>query len=127
MDKLKVTIEGFIKHVMGDIDDIHIVVGPVRRQPSNYGKNWYVIVATAGPDKQFRCDQLITVKANADRMRTLILAALVQRQPIIIHDMDCEVKMARLCEALWPGERVSELRATVEAEYLMPKKPKEDE
>ena len=34
------------------------------------------------------------------------------------HKVDCddEVKMVRLCEALWPGELTSQLRAAVEAE-----------
>jgi hypothetical protein len=35
----------------------------------------------------------------------------------VVHSVDDEVDMARLCEELWPGERISETRREVEAEY----------
>jgi hypothetical protein len=39
-----------------------------------------------------------------------------RKPPLVIIDIDDELKMARLCEALWPGERVTRLRKGVEAE-----------
>jgi len=34
----------------------------------------------------------------------------------VIHDCDDELQMARLCEILWPCERITDLRKAVERE-----------
>jgi hypothetical protein len=100
--------------------DIHVVVGPVSWQPADEAtgaKFWYFIAATAGKNREFRCDQFgADNKADAEQFRASVMLALMQRRPIVIHDVDDEVRMARLCETLWPGERISRLRKLVEAE-----------
>lgn len=53
---------------------------------------------------------------EVDELRASVMLALVQRRPLVIHDMDDEIAMVRLCEMLWPGKRISKLRAAVEAE-----------
>jgi hypothetical protein len=38
------------------------------------------------------------------------------RRPLVIHSMDDELQMAKWCEMLWPGERITKLRKGIEAE-----------
>jgi hypothetical protein len=54
---------------------------------------------------------------GAEAARAGFLQMLMTRKPLVIHDVGDEVTMARLCESLWPGERVAKLRQAVEAEY----------
>jgi hypothetical protein len=75
------------------------------------------------PDKQFRTDT-VTVDLSwgegldgAEAARASFLRMLVTRKPLVIHEVEDEVTMARLCERLWPGERVTKLRQAVEDEY----------
>src|SRR5262245_18013709 len=112
-------IKRAVDHCLRNVGDLHVVVGPPTWRPSDGvgSKVWYFIVATAGNNKRFRCDQFIMGEGmNVDEMRTSIIVEFVQRRPIVIHDMGDEVSMVRLCEILWPGKRISRLRAAVEAE-----------
>jgi hypothetical protein len=112
-------IVAYLLKKMGD--DLHVVVGPLCWQPSDgtNAKMWYFIVATADKQRRFHCDQLIgpdEIEA-AKLIRTAVMLALSRPpSPLVIHDMDDELQMARLCEVLWPGKRISKLRASVEAE-----------
>ena len=44
------------------------------------------------------------------------LAAAKFSCPILIHDTDDELYMAKFCEMLWPGDRITQVRKAVEAE-----------
>lgn len=109
-------------YILADRADAHVVVGPLCWRPSDglSAKIWYFNVATAGKDTGFRCDQIVVehggAAASGHGMRRAFLVALMSRPPIIIHDADDELYMARLCEALWPGERITKLRESVETE-----------
>jgi hypothetical protein len=106
-------------HLLNGIGDRQVVVGPLCWQPSDgaSAKLWYFVVATAGKDHRFRCDQIIVPdRIEGNSMRYAVIAALTRHPPIVIHDMSDELQMARLCEALWPGKRISKIRAQVEAE-----------
>jgi hypothetical protein len=62
----------------------------------------------------FRFDE--QSRSDAERFRALIITGLIGSPLKMIHDMDDEVQMLRLCEALWPCKRITDLRKEVEAE-----------
>ena len=45
-----------------------------------------------------------------------MMMELIRRKPIVLHDFDDELRMARLFEALCPGEKARAIRADVERE-----------
>jgi hypothetical protein len=94
-------------------EDLQVVVGPALWQPSDgkRAKTWYFIIATGGDG--FCCHR---VAITGDNFRQRFLFALIQRKPLVIHDVDDELHMARLCAMLWPSPRTRELRKAVEAE-----------
>jgi hypothetical protein len=120
------TPEVIVEVALADSDSVHVVLGPTLWHESNPEQKYFVI-ATSERGRGFRCDQnefyrvafrKILIADKHDRLR--ILRALVARKPaLVIHDCEGagEVYMARLCEALWPGERISRLRAAVEEEH----------
>jgi hypothetical protein len=99
-----------VEYVLRDAGDTTVIVGPLFwHHTDGYS---YFVIATCGLDKQFRCDR---VDGDADD-RMAVMAKLVASRPRVIIDMDDELEMARMCEAVWPGERVTRLRKAVEAE-----------
>jgi hypothetical protein len=52
----------------------------------------------------------------AERLRASLIVALIQGRPLVIHDTDDELEMARWCEAIWPSEKTRRVRAGIEAE-----------
>ena len=120
----RATIADALDHPLGKATDINVVVGPVQWHPHAEGPRWYFMVATCGPDG-FRCDKL-DVEGDADEaddVRAALFGALIQRRPLVVHDTDDELYMARLCETLWPGERITRLRQGVELERAQEGKP----
>jgi len=118
------SIAAAIDHLLRDATDPNVVVGPILWQPHAGGRRWYFIVSTCGPDG-LRCDKL-DVEGDADKadeVRAGLFLALVQRRPLVVHDTDDELYMARLCETLWPGERITRLRQGVELERVQAGKP----
>jgi hypothetical protein len=107
-------VEAMVEQILGGMTDRHVVVGPLLWQPSDgtASKRWYFIVGT-GDASGARFDEVMVTE---DGLRYAFIAALIGHRPIVIHDVGCELEMARLCEILWPGERVSRLRRAVEAE-----------
>jgi hypothetical protein len=94
----------------------HVVMGPLVWQPSD-GKAdrvWYfILMFDAG--KRLR---IIRVEVKDESDRTRLILEMAQRKPlVVVHDMGNELDMAKLCEVIWPCERTSRIRATVEAEY----------
>jgi hypothetical protein len=106
------------EHVLRNVNSPHIVIGPTTWQPSDgtAGKRWYVTIAASEAGRGFRCDQVILSPDSPEEDRAGIMAAFVARRPIVIHDVDDELYMARLCETLWPGPEITKLRQAVEAE-----------
>jgi hypothetical protein len=112
-------IAEFTDYVLADVIEPVVVIGPVVWQPDpdrNGKRRWYFNVSSAGPEG-FRTDQLGAEDAAlADEMRAVFAMALVRRRPIVMHDCDDELYMARLCETLWPGPKIQRLRADIERE-----------
>jgi hypothetical protein len=105
------------RHVLEKSDDINVVIGPVVLAPIGQDGPNYFTVATSERDRGFRYDQIsIGEGYDGATMRLGLAMALARHKPIVIHDVDDELYMARLCETLWPGERITKLREAVEAE-----------
>ena len=111
------SVDSIVDYVLRGSNDINVVVGPKLWRPSdgNASRVYYFMVATSEKGRGFRCDQ-ITLGDRMEEGRTAFILALVQRKPLVIHDMPDELQMVRLCETLWPGERISKIRHQVEAE-----------
>lgn len=94
--------------------DHMIVFGPLVWRPSDGGssKYWYFIVGSADESGEFHCDQII---GGADD-RLALLAALVSRPPLLVHDFADELEMARFCEAAWPCAKITRIRKQLEQE-----------
>jgi hypothetical protein len=72
-------------------------------------------------DGTFRVDQIQAPdRDEAERLRAAVIAVLVQQPPIVVHDCDDELEMARWCEALWPSEKTTTIRQRIELERAAP-------
>jgi hypothetical protein len=103
-------------HMLENADDISVVIGPVVRATVEDEPD-YFMVATSGDGRGFRCDQ-ISIGNGFDgvTIRAGLVMALLRRKSVVIHDMGDELVMARFCEMLWPGERITKLRESIETE-----------
>jgi hypothetical protein len=97
--------------------DPQIVIGPVVWELVGDLRRWYFVVASADR-KGARFDQLACPNETlAKEFRFAIyMTLLLQKPAIIIHDMDDELEMARLCETIWPSRKTTKIRADIEAE-----------
>jgi hypothetical protein len=115
-------LQAFVAALCDDAGDEHVVIGPTVWQPSDgtVAKSFYFTVATADPDGAFRSARLTSLsREQSDDHRRSVIHVLVERyrdRPRVIHDIGDELVMARRCEALWPGERISRLREDVAAQ-----------
>jgi hypothetical protein len=109
---------GIAEFILRDTNSPHIVIGPATWQPSDgtAGKRWYCTIAASEAGRGFRCDQIVLSPDSPQDDRGRIIAAFIPHRPLVLHDMADELDMARLCEALWPGPRITSLRHAVEAE-----------
>jgi hypothetical protein len=118
-------VQAFVAALCDDAGDEHVVIGPTVWQPSDgtVVKRFYFAVATAGPDGAFRYDRLTSLSPEqSDDFRRAVVQMLVQHyrdRPRVIHDIGDELAMARLCEALWLGERITRLREELEVELAV--------
>jgi hypothetical protein len=107
------------EYLLSDITSPHIIIGPLVWQPSNgiTARRWYFTLARFTAEFGF---DLFEVEVDSDDLlaRSALKLALIQlrQRPIILHDVDDELEMAKLCETLWPSERISHIRASIEAE-----------
>jgi hypothetical protein len=113
------TARQIVDYVLKGSNDINVVVSPLLWQPSDGvkgSKRWYFMIATSD-ERGFRCDMVNVDSEQREWMRVQVMAEFVRHRPLVIHDMGDEVEMARLCEVLWPGERIAAVRRQVEADY----------
>src|SRR3954471_14417684 len=110
-------IERIADHLRaGSGDAPQIVIGPVVWEPAPAGRRWYFVVASSGGDG-FRTDALVAdTRDLADAMRSALRLTLLQRRPIVVHDTDDELRMARLCAVIWPCRKTEAIAADTEAE-----------
>jgi hypothetical protein len=95
--------------------DGQIVVGPLLWRPDRNGQpSWYFMVGTGGRDG-FHLDK-VELEGARKTARAAVIASFLARGNIVVHVTGDELRMACLCEMLWPCERTSQLRRNVEAE-----------
>jgi hypothetical protein len=94
------------------------VLSPVVWRQDAGRRRWYFLVAGGS---EFRVDQInADNRTMAKRLRAALVGALIGRErPIVIHDCDDELEMARCCEAIWPGGKAERIRAGIERERSM--------
>ena len=103
-------------------DSHHVVLFPVGRLPDVAGaQRWGLTVATSVAGYGFRNHHIEgNDEEAADSIRSGVQMALWQAAKrhggLVIHDCNDELAALVLCEQLWPGERVTELRQKLEAE-----------
>lgn len=103
-----------VQFLYRSLNDDMLVIGPELWQPSDgeTARQWYFIVAARRAGR-FTLDQIIIPEPG---YRAVVLAALIQGPAVIIHLMEDELDMAKLCEQLWPSARTRRLRPTIEKE-----------
>jgi hypothetical protein len=112
--------EVMVDQILVGSTDINVFIGPICWQPTDgkASRRWYFTVATSG-EEGFRCDEIRLEgmeRSEHEAMRQGFILGLVQRPPLVIHNMDDELDMARWCEALWPGAKIKGIRESIEAE-----------
>jgi hypothetical protein len=108
------TIEGIAEFILSKSADRIILVGPLVFQPSDgtAAAVRYMMVCTGDEEKEFHCDRVF---CHDEEGRADLISALTH-PGFVINLMDDELEMARLCEALWPCEKISRLKTALEAE-----------
>ncbi len=95
----------------------HVIVGPVVWRPNEAGRRqWYFVLASGDPGFFSVMVGFGDDAELADQCRASALVAFLMRKPIVVHDMDDELAMARLCEAIWPCAKTRKVRAGIQAE-----------
>jgi hypothetical protein len=114
------TFSAFLDQVMPKRADPNVaVLGPVVWQPSDgtSSRVWYFMAALPTDGDEPNITQVNgTDEGHTDALRAALAMALTGRAPTVIHITECELDMARLCEAVWPCERTANVRAAIEAE-----------
>jgi hypothetical protein len=116
------SVAGIVDLALRGSSDNQVVIGPLVWQPSDgaASKVWYFVMSTSEPGRGWRCDQIrIPPGCEGERelYRSKLLIEFARKPGTVIHDVGDEVYAARLCEALWPGERISRVRKQIEADY----------
>jgi hypothetical protein len=113
----QVTPAEIAANVLRGADNPRVVVGPVVWQPSDgsNSRRWYFVIATSGDGCGFRCDRIDIDGAHPEGERARVLLGFAGR-PAVLHVMYDELDMAKLCEKLWPGDRITALRRAIEAD-----------
>jgi hypothetical protein len=109
LTRIPKAVEHAIDHVLKDATVNVVCVGPVHLSPSK--PKLYFMVASWGLHG-FRCDQMFVTDPD---LRATFVNALAKRR-LVIHDCDDELEMAKLCETIWPGPKITALRQAVERE-----------
>lgn len=100
----------------------HILLGPVVQRPLDSGDDTpeFYFAITGGSEKT---PSTISI-GGADRtlpeeFRQALLVDLVGQRPIVIHDLDDELEMARWAAAIWPCEQTQRILAAVRQECAL--------
>lgn len=113
----------FADHVLdGTGDAPQIALGPLvwGTEPGRDGRHWYFVVCSIDAKGELRLDQFKVASDDrdlAEECRTGLWMEFIQRRPpIVMHDFDDELPMARWCEALCPGDRSRRIREDIQRE-----------
>jgi hypothetical protein len=80
--------------------DGHVVVGPIRRRPSDGTERfWRFLVATCRA-AGFHIEEVAMLEPDEGARRDIVAALLLR--PAVVHDTDNELVMAQICANRWP-------------------------
>jgi hypothetical protein len=109
-------LDTVVDSILKDTDDINVVLTPMVWHPSKNGKAWSF---TASVSKHGEWHAIKIEDHDYEPpgdARSMVQVALTSREPIVVHDCDDELYAAKLCERLWPGERITKVRQSIERE-----------
>ncbi len=110
-------IEDVVVEVLKDRCECpHVVIGPVVWQENRGKREWYFTLASGDPGFFTLMVGFGEDAGLADQCRASAFVSFIRRKPIVVHDVDDELAMARLCEAIWPCEKTRKVRAGIEGE-----------
>ncbi len=111
-------IEQVVAEVLKDrVECPDLILGPVVWEENQGKRDWYFLLASSDCAGFFSLKVCVGADAElADQCRALAFGSFLMRKPIVVHAMDNELAMARLCEAIWPCDKTREVRAGIEAE-----------
>ena len=91
----------------------HVLVGPIVRGEPYF----YFVTGCATVGGAFHLAQLGAAdRGLAEAWRHGLLAELIQHRPIVIHDFDDELEMARWAAVICPGEKTARILAALRRE-----------
>lgn len=90
----------------------YVVISPMLRGALIGNESPFFVVATSGPDEQFRSDQIFGPPNN----RFVFVTEVMRRAPplVVINVQEDELVFIKLCEKLWPGPEISAIRQDIE-------------
>jgi hypothetical protein len=101
----------------GNKPDPSVVLGPVVWETHDRGRRWYFTTASSSHGRarldRFAADERSTAEALR---RGVYLALLTKHRPLVIHDVDTELRMAELAALLWPSPKTRRILANLKAE-----------
>jgi hypothetical protein len=114
-------ISSFAEHILrGTADAPQVVFGPIVWEPSQKdGRHWYFPIASTDAAGKFRIDCFRVAEDNrtlAEESRAALMLELIKRRPVVMHDFDDELRMAKFCEAAFPCKKTRDIRAGIERE-----------
>src|SRR6266568_4730545 len=102
--------EELIEHVVVEVlkdrcECPHVVIGPVVWQENQGKREWYFVLASGDPGFFSVMVGFGDEAQLAEQCRASAFVSFIMQQPIVVHDVDDELAMARLCETIWPCEK----------------------
>jgi hypothetical protein len=118
--RLRAALNEIRENLVSGLKSQHVVVGPLvwRQSDGTTTKDEYFVIVRFTEEVDFIKMAVGEQIAEARIARRQLIATLVAHHPPLdIHDMEDELGMAALCEALWPCEKTSLIRSGVETEW----------
>lgn len=97
-----------------------VLLGPVVWDPDRNSRRSYFIIGV--PERKRWHFERIGGEGHAEleAFRTALLMALARHRPIVLHDLDDELRLARLADAILPTEQTAALCREIAAEREHP-------
>ena len=105
-----------VDRVLGDMDDLTVMVGPILRNEDIAPGKCCIIVARSQKGIGFNTNRIIlNSRDEAEHFRhQFILELSSRRPPLVVHDFDDEGEMVKWCKATWPCEKTARILRGVE-------------
>ena len=127
MTTTSAALAAFINHRILKPYPHQVIVGPVVWHPSNgrSSQTWGFVVSAGEDGGEPHHDQITADEEELiDVYRAnLILTLATHRPPLVIHNVDDELRHAQLCAAQWPTKKSKRLLAAVQKEREAQKTP----